>query len=472
MLFFHLKYLLLKHAHLLFLETTSTETKMDQHYYGAKSLQSQMIYKASYSKIVQEGGHKESNFVGDEILANADTSNDNMSGPRNTIKQFDNAISLHNKDFCTTAWLHIPPRHEVVKESNENSSYLQQLKRTISKILIVFELVTLFKYFVRLPILNIFIPDGTPKERRYKRIRALSILGTCALAAIYGCYVVLRYCNWDPTCLSGDWQLRVLARLSGKLVTFFVIIGLVLTFRAITSYFHEISSKVGVGWRKLHIDCFIIAMVCAVVHTFAHTLRILRTFSNLVNWSYENYFICTGVVLWIIFMLQYMSYFVLRFIEKLQIANRCILLTYAMKWLFRHSHLQLFKVFALFYFFHASGDISPFAIYVVWLFCENQFQLQISDCTVRFTPCRQNYEYCEVITTYVNKIPDEFGYYCRVSLLNTFSCYTLIPLEDGRTAVFKIKKCVQSDKLLNYINESHNGTEGLISKFIFKIHLI
>jgi hypothetical protein len=325
---------------------------------------------------------------------------------------------------------------------------------------VVLELVTIFKYFIRYPFLDLFIPEGSPGERRQKRTRAQAILCLLAMAVVYGIYVGLRYCNWDTTCLDFSWRFRVIARLSGKLVTFFTLVGLILMFRAITSYFHEIPWKIGVGWRRLHIDCFIIAMAFAICHTVAHGLRIVNTTSDEIVWTYEYYFIATGAFLWVLFVSQYSSYFVLRFLQSFNLTKRFQSLEYVMKWWFRHSHMQMFKLVALFYFCHASGEISPFAVYIVWLFCEYQFQLDITDCTVRFSPSRKNYEYCELITTYTNKMPDEFGYYCRVHMLDTSSTYTQIPLEDGHTTVFKIKKSIQTDKLLGYVNSSYGPAEG------------
>ena len=112
------------------------------------------------------------------------------------------------------------------------------------------------------------------------------------------------------------------------------------------------------------------------------------------------------------------------------------------------------------YFFHASGDIGPLAVYIVWLFLETQFVLEVEECLVRFSPSKERYEYCELIVTYENKMPDEFGYYCRVCILDMFASYTQIPLEDGHTTLFKIKKCIQTDNLLSSLNTSGIQFDG------------
>ena len=379
---------------------------------------------------------------------------------QHSILKFDHNVFSHSKESDSSiAWLHIPRLEKTDSQEHEKISCVEQTKSFVWTTAVVLELVTLFKYFIRFPILDLFLPKGAPGERRHKRFRAISILALLSLATVYACYVALRYCTWETDCFTWDWRFLVIAKLSGKLTTVFVLTGLLLMFRALTSYFHEIPWKVGVGWRRLHIDCFIIAMACAVSHTVAHSLRIVNTLSK--NWSFEAYFLSTGVFLWLLLLSQYAPYFVLRFLQKFRLTSTCLSLQHGMKWWFRHSHMQLFKVFALFYFLHAAGDISPFVLYMVWLFCEYQFQLDVTDCTVRFTPSRQNYEYCELITTYTNKMPDEFGYYCRVYLLGTFSSCTQIPLEDGHTTIFKIKKSIQTDKLLEYVNTSYGAKEGL-----------
>ena len=319
------------------------------------------------------------------------------------------------------------------------------------------EIATLYKYFVKFPILDLLAPDGAPGVRKLKRYRALSLVTLITAATVYAFYVTLRSCAWQVSCFTWERRLGVLARLSGKLITFFVILGLILMFRALTSYFHEIPWKVNIGWRRMHIDCMIIAGAWTVVHIIAHSIRIASSAQPL--WSYEIYFMVTGFVLTSLFLSQYTPYFVLRFLQIFKATST--ILQYGMKWWFRHSHKQFFKFIALLYFFHASGDISPFAIYVVWLFCEYQFQLDVTHCTVRFTPSRENYEYCELIATYTNKMPDEFGYYCRIYLLDTFATYTQIPLEDGHTTIFKIKKSIQADKLLEYVNATSPNLQGL-----------
>ena len=354
------------------------------------------------------------------------------------------------------SYLYIPSGEKFKKFLKEKSSRLRYVQDIFTSILTILEFFTLFKYCVRFPVLDLFIPRGTPPQRQMKRLRALGLCFIAAMSLVYGYYQALRICEWNSSCVTMDLQYYVVAKLGSRLTTFFFVIGIILMFRAVTSYFNEIPWKVNIGWRRLHIECMIMAMASAVIHTVSHGLRTVHTL--LPNWSYEYYFLATGCVLWCLFLSQYIQYFVLRLLERFKINNPW--LEKGMKWWFRHVHVMLFKFCAFVYYCH-SGEISPFALYMVWLFCEMQFQLEIVSCTVKFTPDRQNYEYCEIIPTYDNKIPDEFGYYCQICILDMGGAsYTQIPLEDGHTAVFKIKNCILGDKLLDYVNASFPVSEG------------
>ena len=417
-----------------------------------------------------------SNIFNDECTDNnekilAITRCNKLKERTNSICRFDQAIARARSTLdiesssSPIAWLHIPPSKSTTSREQTDSdfSYISEVKNYVVKILLCLEVLTLFKYFVRLPFLNLFFPKGAHNTHGSDGARkkfAVVLVCLLILSSVYGYYSALRGCNYVVSCVTWASRYLIIARLSGKLVTFFVDIGLIIMFRAITSYFNEIPWRVEINWRRLHVEFFIVSIAMATIHTVSHVLRIVNTVSP--NWTYEIYFICTGGFLWLPLLSQYTPYFWLQFLKTFQLSANFFSFEYFLKWWFRRSHIELFKFIAFFYFTHCSGDIGPLAIYVVWKFCEFQYYQEVTDCIIRFKPSRKKHEYCELITTFANKMPDDFGYYCRINLLKTFACYTQVPLEDGYTTVFKIKKCMQTDILLNYIDERYSVAEGMI----------
>ena len=92
---------------------------------------------------------------------------------------------------------------------------------------------------------------------------------------------------------------------------------------------------------------------------------------------YEDYFLYSGIVLWLLFMLQAAPNFFLSDTNNTTADTDTANTQWKWKWkkLFRNSHRYFYFLIAIGYTAH-SGSIFPIILYLLYIYLQRQYQLQ------------------------------------------------------------------------------------------------
>ena len=160
-----------------------------------------------------------------------------------------------------------------------------------------------YVYFIRYPLKDLcFCFGGNEEWRRFKQAFCGWLVVSCAV--VYGIFQALRGVQWIFEGLKGEnvWCV-ILARASGKLTTFLVLLSLVFVIRPLTSSVNEIPEykRSNLGWRRIHIDLVLLSMIFGAIHSTFQGIRIAYYFTDR---AYEAWFGGTGAVLWAFFLVH------------------------------------------------------------------------------------------------------------------------------------------------------------------------
>ena len=314
-----------------------------------------------------------------------------------------------------------------------------------------------FKYFFRYPILNLLCCCSTIERVRTAFKLALAIWCLIGLVITYGIFQALRGYGFDTSANLTHSIFLIVARASGKLVSFFLLVGIVFVLRPVTSTLNEVPHQLlGFSWRRLHVDFFHLSTIFAVIHTIAHACRIYSHATTLV---YEVYFLATGVVLWILFGAQTLPYFLLRAADSFPLLQ-CW--NVHLKWWFRRSHILVWVLIALAFPIHASGSIVTIGLFAIWYLMKEKSSLRIKNAWFG-QERRQDGYYLTIEVEVETLVPDEYGYYCQIELMDLSAPYTMIPVnvsdDDSASSsttsrmLFRIKKCALSERFLSVLKD-------------------
>jgi hypothetical protein len=299
-------------------------------------------------------------------------------------------------------------------------------------------------YFVWFPIAGFkyFVP-GSKGSTRWRRFTSVSTMLALLLGSVlYGVFQDLRGSGWSfDHFLSSNNDLYVIgARASGKLATVFVIAGLVFTLRPFTSAINEIPhyKRNNTGWRRVHVDLFLLSMVFGVVHTVLQVKR-MREFPT--DFVYETYFLVSGSILWAIYATQGMPYFFISIAQNMKDDHPW---RRFWKWFFRLLHVYMYPIFIFVYLFH-TGSFFPIAIYLIWVFVHRRSTFEIKDAYYCFEGEGKHEALSLLIFVSNEKIPFEFGLYCQVEVAGIVGSYTMIPMDKALKHGKKKGKKTSSD---------------------------
>ena len=321
----------------------------------------------------------------------------------------------------------------------------------------VFHCEFLFQYFIRYPILNMLCCFSSIERVRAAFKLALAIWCIIGLVTTYGIFQALRGYGFDTSANLTQSIFLIVARASGKLVIFFLLLGIVIVLRPVTSTLNEVPHQLlGFSWRRLHVDFFHLSTIFAIIHTIAHAFRIYYHTATLV---YEIYFLATGVVLWILFGAQTLPYFLLRAADSfpfLQCWNGIL------KWWFRRLHILVWGVIAVAFPIHASGSMVTVGLFAMWYLMKEKSSLRIKNAWYG-QERRQDGYYLTIEVEVETLVPDEYGYYCQIELMDLSAPYTMIPVnvsdDDSASSsttsrmLFRIKKCALSERFLSALKD-------------------
>jgi len=220
-------------------------------------------------------------------------------------------------------------------------------------------------------------------------------------------------------------------------------IGLVFTLRPLASALEEIPlyRRNYNGWRRVHVLSMQLCMLFALSHTVFQGLRIADYSAKQV---YEDYFLYSGLVLWLLFLLQAAPNFFL----SVAVAQHT---GPFWKWLFRQLHVYLYLLVAVGYTAH-SGSIFPVVIFMIWVYLRRQSELKLAGHAYFAWGNGSESETLHLLLQVESKIPYEFGYYCQIEAAGVSASFTMIPsdvvIDSSSThpvMQFIIKKSVFSD---------------------------
>ena len=326
----------------------------------------------------------------------------------------------------------------------------------------VFHCEFFFQYFIRYPILNLLCCCSSIERVRAAFKLALGIWCLIGLVITYGIFQALRGYGFDTSANLTESIFLIIARASGKLVIFFLLLGIVIVLRPVTSTLNEVPHQLlGFSWRRLHVDFFHLSMIFAIVHTIAHAFRI---YYHTATPAYEIYFLATGIVLWTLFGAQALPYFLLRAADNfpfLKCWNKIL------KWWFRRSHILVWGLIAIAFPIHASGSMVTVGLFAMWYLMKDKSSLRIKNAWYG-QEYRQDGYYLTIEVEVETLVPDEFGYYCQIELIDLSAPYTMIPVnvsDDASTSssttsrmLFRIKKCALSERFLSALKDRQENS--------------
>jgi hypothetical protein len=309
-----------------------------------------------------------------------------------------------------------------------------------------------FEYLFVVALYDLFLGYFFSSARgSYKLKRSLEVWFVILTGALYGFFRMLQSHSYSLKYLfDSPHDIYVLfARASGKLATAFGMVGLLFTLRPLASALEEIPlyRRNYYGWRRVHILSMQLCMLFGLSHTIFQGLRIADYSTKQV---YEDYFLYSGLVLWVLFLLQAAPNFFL----SVAVSQRAAPFW---KWLFRQLHVYLYLLVAVGYTAH-SGSIFSIVLYMAWVYLRRQSELQLADHAYFAWGTGVESGTLHLLLQVQSKIPFEFGYYCQIEVAGVSASYTMIPSEvvtDSSNAhpvmQFIIKKSVFSEAFYNRI---------------------
>jgi hypothetical protein len=274
-------------------------------------------------------------------------------------------------------------------------------------------------------------PGGHQNARSWRLFKSsLQIWLSIVLTILYCLFKEMRIHPWV---LNTVWIF--FARVGGKLTKYFVISGMVFAFRSLLLHRNQGTS----GWRDSHVYLMLAGLAGAVVHTVSHAYHMLEYTTNL---AIESYVLITGIVLWIIFLMQAAPYIALNCLKRKKgadgkssarkspeekAAEKEAVAAKEKYWkrFFRDYHSALYLPFAVACAFHCMMLI-PLVLFFIWKYLQRLKKMQIKKIFYHFKEDKT----LSLIAQVNMRVPFEFGNYCQVEIAGVCASYSMIPIED------------------------------------------
>eukprot|EP01124_Arcella_intermedia_P007211 TRINITY_DN14369_c0_g1_i2.p1 TRINITY_DN14369_c0_g1~~TRINITY_DN14369_c0_g1_i2.p1 ORF type:complete len:623 (-),score=77.51 TRINITY_DN14369_c0_g1_i2:46-1914(-) len=238
----------------------------------------------------------------------------------------------------------------------------------------------------------------------------------------YGGFVSWSACGLDWPCLVDTTKrlhiyfffAKTFVRISNILTACSSFLGI----RSVSSKLDSVPkmNPYSFNWRRVHADLALQSYFFAAGHVIAHAFRYLDAEQGRRTEDYEMYFLVTGTLLSLLFILQ--------------------LLTLISRWIFRRFHWLLAIIIPIVYYIHSHSYVM---LIFLLLYCLD-YALHKEE--VRDLHVYGNEKNIILKVNCGRNIPNTPGYYYQIAVNNFMASYTFMPYQEGDRdyALFFVQK--------------------------------